>query len=226
MYLFSVFFKIYVDDFLVWDWGKMMRLVSRNWESGRFERFLFLHFWLYFVLVIIREVLFLSFECTNHRYFWLIMQRNSWRNWPFFKTVIILAVLSNYIVIKSSAFLFILWQIVAIIFVLVRMLILFGVLSFNFFLWFWLIVHLNLHLYLLTLISYRIRYCRSHFKLFLPFSEIYDFRFLIEGTDSGIGKVLTCSFFEKGFWLFDLGHQIKYIRKTIFQTNKSGELDI
>jgi len=167
-----------------------MRLVSRNCDSGKFESFLFLHYRLVVLLVIIWKVLILSFECTHHWYFLWIIQWNFWRKWSFLCIVIILVVLSNDIIVESSVFLFVLWGIVAVNFIFIEMFVFFSerkrVLYLNFFLWFGPIAHLNLHLYLLTLISHRIRYGCSSLKLLLPFSKIYDFRFLVERTHGGI----------------------------------------
>jgi hypothetical protein len=115
---------------------------------------------------------------------------NFWRKWSFLCIVIILVVLSNDIIVESSAFLFVLWGIAAVNFIFIEMFVFFSerkrVLYLNFFLWFGPIAHLNLHLYLLTLISHRIRYGCSSLKLLLPFSKIYDFRFLVERTHGGI----------------------------------------
>lgn len=187
-----------------------MRLISRNCDTGRLESFLFLHYWLVVILVIIWKVLILSFQCTYHWYFWLIMQWNFWWKWSFLSIVIILVVFSNNIVIESCRFLFVLRGIVAVNFILIEMLVFFSerkrVLYLNFFLWLRLVAHLNLYLYLLALFSHRIRYGRSSLELLLPFSKIYDFRFLVKRTYGGIRKVLSCSLFEKGFWLFDFGH--------------------
>jgi hypothetical protein len=97
--------------------------------------------------------------------------------------VITLVVLSNDIIIESSAFLFVLLGIVAVNFVFIEMFVFFSerkrVLYLNFFLWLRPIAHLNIHLYLLAFISHMIFYGRSSLELVLPFSKIYDFRFLV-----------------------------------------------